>query len=135
MIINNLNVNYIFEPVANAPTVLFLHGWGAPFEIYKPLLDYIRSKACDGIGVDDVVKFLSMSRRSAERAFRRFFGRTILEEISDVRYQKACCLLKDTTRTLDGIYAECGYRDNISFRRFFRNKAGVSLGEWRKRHS
>ena len=102
---------------------------------YVAALDYIRSKACDGIGVDDVVKFLSMSRRSAERAFRRFVGRTILEEISDVRYQKACCLLKDPTRTLGGLYAECGYRDNISFRRFFRNKAGVSLGEWRKKHS
>jgi LacI family transcriptional regulator len=102
---------------------------------YVAALDYIRSKACDGIGVDDVVKFLGVSRRSAERAFRRFVGRTILEEISDVRYQKACCLLKDPTRTLDGLYAECGYRDNISFRRFFRNKAGVSLGEWRKKHS
>ncbi|MBR4955699.1 MAG: alpha/beta hydrolase [Clostridia bacterium] len=74
MIINNLNVNYIFEPVANAPTVLFLHGWGAPFEIYKPLLDYIRAKGygiaafdCPGVGktqeplspltLDDYVSF------------------------------------------------------------------------------
>ena len=74
MLINNMSVNYIFDPVADAPTVLFLHGWGAPFEIYKPLLDYIRSKGygiaafdCPGVGktqeplspltLDDYVSF------------------------------------------------------------------------------
>jgi len=74
MIIQNMSVNYIFEPVEGKPTVLFLHGWGASFELYKPLLDCLRQKGygiaafdCPGVGhtseppapltLDDYVSF------------------------------------------------------------------------------
>ena len=74
MIIQGMQVNYIYEPVEGRATVLFLHGWNAPFEIYGPLLDYLRQKGygiaafdCPGVGktsepaapltLDDYVSF------------------------------------------------------------------------------
>ncbi len=47
MIISGMNVNYIYEP-SERETVLFLHGWNAPFEIYSPLLSYLKGK---GFGI------------------------------------------------------------------------------------
>ena len=41
MKISEMTVNYIYEPAEK--TVLFLHGWNAPFEIYAPVLDFLRS--------------------------------------------------------------------------------------------
>lgn len=74
MQIQGMSVNYIYEPREDAETVLFLHGWNAPFEIYRPLLDYLRQKGfgiaafdCPGVGktsqpaapltLDDYVSF------------------------------------------------------------------------------
>ena len=74
MLIQGMTVNYIYEPMENAPTVLFLHGWNAPFELYKPIFDYLKQKGygiaafdCPGVGktsepsapltLDDYVSF------------------------------------------------------------------------------
>jgi pimeloyl-ACP methyl ester carboxylesterase len=58
MTICNMKVNYIYEPAEK--TVLFLHGWNAPFSVYTPVLDYLRKKGygiaafdCPGVGGTD----------------------------------------------------------------------------------
>jgi len=55
MVISGMNVNYIYEK--GEKTVLFLHGWNAPFSIYTPIFDYLRKKGygiaafdCPGVG-------------------------------------------------------------------------------------
>ena len=72
MTIFGMKVNYIYEP--REKTVLFLHGWNAPFSVYAPVLDFLRKKGygiaafdCPGVGgtsepenplnLDDYVNF------------------------------------------------------------------------------
>ena len=98
-------------------------------------LEYLRRHAGEGIGVSEVVRFLGCSRRKAEGLFREYANRSILEEILDARFDRACVLLKIAHFPLDAIYQQCGYQDDTAFRRFFKSRAGVPLGEWRKLHS
>ncbi len=58
MVISKMNVNYIYEP--KEKTVLFLHGWNAPFSVYSPILDFLRARGygiaafdCPGVGGTD----------------------------------------------------------------------------------
>lgn len=101
----------------------------------KSAVTFIRQHACEGIGSQEVVQYLNCTRRKAERAFRAYTGHSIMAEILDVRYARACELLKDPSRSLESIYLDCGYRNNTAFRRFFFARTGLPLGEWRKQHT
>ena len=48
-------------------------------------MSFIREHACDGIGVDDVLDHLTVSRSTLQRLFRNELGRTILEAITAVQ--------------------------------------------------
>ena len=101
----------------------------------KSAVGFIRQHACEGIGAREVVQYLNCTRRKAERDFRAFTGHSIMAEILDVRYARACELLKNPGRSLESIYLDCGYRDNTAFRRFFFSRTGLPPGEWRKLHT
>ena len=61
----------------------------------KSAVGFIRQHACEGIGAREVVQYLGYTRRKAERDFRAFTGHSIMAEILDVRYARACELLKE----------------------------------------
>ena len=101
----------------------------------RKAVETIRRRACEGIGVPEVAAVIGGSRRSAERRFRTATGHTILDEIRDVRLRRAQELLRNPRVLLKTIYFQCGYADDMAFRRFFRQKTGLSVSEWRKQNT
>ena len=95
-------------------------------------LEMIRRKACEGIGVGDVVARMGVSRRAAEKHFRLATGRTILDEINEVRFAKVFELLRDERRPIDTIAGFCGFSTEVALRKAFRLRMGKSMSEWRK---
>lgn len=95
-------------------------------------MEYIRLHATEGIGVDDVVAVMNTGRRTAEERFRRFAGKSIMDEIEDVRLDAAKRLLSDPQVRLDELHERCGYAGDCVFRRFFKRRTGFTPGEWRK---
>ena len=95
-------------------------------------VEYIRLHATEGIGVDDVVAVMNTGRRTAEERFRRFAGKSIMDEIEDVRLDAAKRLLSDPQVRLDELHERCGYAGDCVFRRFFKRRTGFAPGEWRK---
>ena len=82
--------------------------------------------------VPDVARAMGCSERLAELRFREVLGRSIRDEIQDVRLDRVFFYLRCTQRSLGSIANFVGLGDPASLRRFFRRKTGQSLGDWRR---
>ena len=86
--------------------------------------------ATAGLTAADVLAELPFSRRVAEKRFRAATGKTILEEIQDVRFEKICELLA-TDIPIGHIAGRCGMQSDSFLKRFFKARTGMTLREWR----
>ena len=93
---------------------------------------YIRSKACSGLRVPDVVAFMKSSRRYADKRFREVTGSSILEEIRRVRFDCARELLSSSDTTLQEVSSRSGWHSLPTFCREFKRMAGMTPEAWRK---
>lgn len=96
-------------------------------------VEMIRKKACEGISVPDVVSFIGEPRRTAEMHFREATGRSIHEEIDEVRFAKVFELLKNPRQFVTAIPVLCGFATGVALRKAFRLRTGMSMSDWRKR--
>lgn len=95
-------------------------------------VEYIRLQACAGIKVDDVAEAMGVSRRAAELRFRRLTGSSIREEIENVRFRRACELIRRPDIQLDRVHEFVGYSSARSLRALFYRLTGLSPAAWRK---
>ena len=65
------------------------------------------------------------------RIFKKEFGKTPFEYINDVKIKRAMYLLETTSRPIEEISAECGYRNYSYFYKVFVKKTGTSPIKWR----
>ncbi|MFG0256265.1 MAG: substrate-binding domain-containing protein [Rhodopirellula sp. JB053] len=97
-------------------------------------IEFIRDKACDGIGVSDVAKCVAISRATLERRFRVSLDRTPREEIERVRLERAKTLLLQTDYGLDRIASMTAYSKAPHLITAFRRQTGMTPAVFRKRH-
>lgn len=95
-------------------------------------LEFIALNACSGIGVPDVARHVSASRRLIEIRFRDSLGKTILEEIQRVRLERVCMLLRETNRQIGEIVRFCGFDSESHVSSLFRRRFGCSMRDYRK---
>ena len=86
-------------------------------------IQFIRSKAAEGINVADVVHSIHVSRRTLELLFREHFGRSPAREIQRIRLGRARQLLADTDKSVAEVAACSGFanatRLGIAFRKHY----------------
>lgn len=87
--------------------------------------------ACDGLKAADVVKAMGVSRRLAELRFREATGKSILEQIVNVRLERAQQLLRHTEDSVSDIARACGWTSAESLRRTFQAAFGQPPSVWR----
>ncbi|MFT3789099.1 MAG: substrate-binding domain-containing protein [Tepidisphaeraceae bacterium] len=92
---------------------------------------YIHAHAGRPIGVNDVLREVPLSRRQLERRFRIALGRSILDEISRCRIERAKQLLVDTELTLPQVALASGFRSASYFSVVFGKLAGTTPGSFR----
>ena len=97
----------------------------------RKVLELIRARACEGLTPAEVCREIGGSRRQAEIRFREVAGRSIGEEIRDVRIARAKALLARRTTQIEAIFSQCGYADSSSLRRAFKAASGLSPREYR----
>lgn len=119
------------------PVGITLRGSTASLAVQDPLIrsaaQYIREHAGQSIGVRQVARVLDVSTRTLDRRFTLALGRTVHQELIDVRMQQACKLLSETLQSVDDIAAACGYGAASSFSRAFHKHAGCWPTEYRNR--
>jgi len=95
-------------------------------------LRYIAESANRRIKVNDVVNAIATNRRTLERNFREFTGRTISQEISRMRIERAKRLMMESELSLKELSAELGYRDSDHFYKSFLRAEGQNPSSFRK---
>lgn len=99
------------------------------------VLAYIREKACDGITVADIARQMPGSRRLAEMDFRKATGKSMLEELLDVRFERVELLLRNKSQQLGAIAGLCGWKSENALRSLFLRRYGKSMRAWRAAHT
>ncbi len=92
----------------------------------------IRTEACQGLTVKDLIAELPLSRRGFEIAFHRCIGVTPGKEIARVRIGRAKSLLADTLLSLPEVAARCGFKTSSHFGEAFLRETGLRPGQYRK---
>jgi LacI family transcriptional regulator len=93
---------------------------------------FIREHACDGIGVDDVLDHLAVSRSVLQRLFRKQFDRTILDCITGVRIARVKQLLTETDLPLTIIARRAGFNYMEYLSNTFRRQTGRTPSAFRR---
>lgn len=96
-------------------------------------LHYIRRHATANIRVTDVLRHVSLSRRSLEHRFKKWLGHTPHEEIQRVRINKIKELLRETDLTIHQIAERTGFEYDEYMAAVFKRETGETPTEFRAR--
>ena len=110
------------------------------FNIYESkvteAVDFIRRHACTmKISIRDIMDIMKCSRCEATTRFRNATGRSILEEIHEVRFQRMCELLATTSMKISAVINFCGYSSETFPKRFFFRRTGMTMKQYRKENN
>jgi len=89
----------------------------------------------EAIQVDDVLRAVSLSRRSLYNRFARILGRSVHEEIKRVRVDQLAHLLVSTSLPISHIASTMGYSDIKNIARYFKQQKGMTPLEYRRHYS
>ena len=94
---------------------------------------YISLHVRDDLQVADVVREVSVSRRSLEQRFLRALGRTPAAEIRRAQVEVAKQILSQTDEPMAAVARAAGFRDAKQLGATFREQAGVTPTAYRRR--
>ena len=97
-------------------------------------LSFIWEHLSEPISVDDVALAANMPRRTLERRFRNQVGRTVNQELLRKRLERCRELLLTTDLSVTDIAPSLGFLSKNYLHRTFREKHGMSPGEFRALH-
>jgi len=101
-------------------------GWG----------DYVQMMMRQAHGelltLDDLARHVQLSARTIDRHLKKE-GLQFRDLAQQVRFERACELLGETSATVAQVAAELGFSDAANFSRAFRRVIGVAPGEYQRR--
>ena len=96
-------------------------------------LRFIREHITEKFTVTDVVRATGVSRRVLETRCRVSTGRSLLEEIHQMRVERAKSLLAGTTLKIADVAARSGFTDSLHLRRTFARHIHMSPNAYRRK--
>lgn len=94
-------------------------------------LRLIRERACEGIGVEDVVEAVPVSRSVLQRRFRSALGTSVHDEILAARLKRAKQLLVETELSYTEVAERAGFRHQEYLGAVFKTHTGKTPGRYR----
>ena len=95
-------------------------------------LRFMAENSHERIEVKDVVAAVATNRRSLERRFRESIGRSIAEEITRLRIERAKRRIVETDAPLKHVATECGFRNADHFYKVFSRIEGMTPSQFRE---
>jgi LacI family transcriptional regulator len=95
-------------------------------------LHLIREQGCLGLGVDEVAAAAGLSRSVLQRRFRKILGKTVHQEILDIRLKRACTLLAETDLPLIEVAEQAGFTHQEYLGVVFRTRLGMTPAQFRR---
>lgn len=102
-------------------------------DIGQQLVDYINAHCfAYDFQISSMAEHFSISPQYMRKLFKNHTGVGISEYISNIKLEKAMQLLRDTDMNLQDIVIEIGNTDVSGFVRSFKQKTGMTPGQYRK---
>lgn len=95
-------------------------------------LRFIAENSHERIEVKEVVSAVMTNRRSLERRFRESIGRTIAEEITRLRLERAKRRIVETDAPMKYVAVEAGFRNADHFYKVFTRVEGMTPSQFRE---
>ncbi len=96
----------------------------------------VRERACEEVSLDEVLRDVPASRRKLEMGFRRWLGRTINQERTRARIQRAQQLLRlCRNKPVIEVAVRTGFRSRSRFFEAFRKETGLTPSQFRQRQA
>ena len=102
-------------------------------ETVNRVLRYIAAEFHRRLNVEEILRTVGVSRRVAERGFKRHLGRSPLQELHRHRVEYARYLLLNGREPLHRIADRCGFADASQFVNVFRRQTGMTPGRFRRK--
>jgi AraC-like DNA-binding protein len=96
---------------------------------------YIGQNFQKKITLNDICKHLACSKSTLVNTFRKTYGVTVTEYLTEVRLNEAEKLLRHREYSLAQIAALCGFSDQSYFSKVFATKMGCAPGDYRRRQN
>jgi LacI family transcriptional regulator len=126
------------EPIICPPAELVLRESSDIYAVDDPIvaeaMRFIAEHVHEPIQVQDVAERVPASRRSLERRFRLHLDRSIADEITRLRLERAKRLLVETFEPLKSLARSCGFTGPKQMWKVFRRVEGISPGQYRRKH-
>ncbi len=84
--------------------------------------------------VSQVAKELCVSKEHLSRIFKKKYGVSVVEYLTNMRIKRAKFLLINTSFSIQKIAEKCGFFDASYFSRTFKKTVGVTPSEYKKEH-
>lgn len=101
----------------------------------QQLLQWLRPRLRQSIGVGDMAAAMAMSERTLHRQLMAQAGMTPARLLHRMRVERACWLLEDGKTSLKRVVQQTGLGSEYNLRRAFRLVLGVSPNEYQSRFS
>lgn len=95
-------------------------------------IEYINNNICDDIGIDEVCKYVHMSKYHFCRSFKKATGLTVMEYILKTRIVLSKNMLVKENFTISQISEYCGFSSISYFCRVFKEDSGLTPLQYRK---
>lgn len=101
----------------------------------RACIGYMEESYKDSITLERLGELSGYSHIHTMRMFRRETGQTPHEWLTEIRINRAKELLSTSTKTLEEIADECGFRSDSHFKILFKKTTGFTPGMYRKNTS
>ncbi|MBR2353154.1 MAG: PocR ligand-binding domain-containing protein [Clostridia bacterium] len=92
---------------------------------------YLHRNFQQPITLSDLAMNFHCSTVSLTKWYYREYGKTIMEELNEIRMEEAKKLLRSTNASVGSVAASCGFSDAGYFTKCFRRTVGCTPTEWR----
>ncbi|MCQ6562117.1 helix-turn-helix domain-containing protein [Paenibacillus mendelii] len=97
------------------------------------IFDYIHAHYAQPLVLKELAALIPISVSHLQRLFKTATGQSFTEFIQNLRIEKSCDLLLQTSLSIGDISGRVGYRDIKFFHALFKKKTGMSPNRYRKR--
>lgn len=100
----------------------------------EPVCNYMEENFSREIALEEIVKISGMSKSKLSHDFKRQYGMTVFEKLTEIRLTHARFMLENQPiLRVKTVAEQCGYRDESYFCLQFRRKYGKTPGALRKK--
>jgi len=100
--------------------------------LHRKIAEYIAQNLSEDLSVQAMCRRFAVSKSELYRILRCHAPDGIARYVRQLRFERACDLLRNTSKSLWQIAAEVGYDNPDYFLRAFKKETGISAGKYRK---